>query len=56
MKIVIFTDTYYPKVDGIVTSIMNSTRELADKGHEIIIFAPKYKEKKFKIAPQYQNI
>lgn len=54
MKIAIFTDTYYPKVDGIVTSIMNSTQELADKGHEIIIFAPKYKEKKS--LKSHQNI
>ena len=43
MKIAVFTDTYSPKVDGIVTSIMNSTQFLAKKGHKIIIFAPEYK-------------
>ncbi len=46
MKIAVFTDTYYPKIDGIVTSIMNSTESLARKNHHIIIFAPTYKEKK----------
>jgi|TARA_B100001971_G_C18258590_1_gene584524 glycosyltransferase involved in cell wall biosynthesis len=45
MKIAIFTDTFYPKLDGIVTSITNSMKELAKKGHEIIIFAPNYKNK-----------
>lgn len=45
MKIAVFTDTFYPKIDGIVSSIMNSTKELANKGHKIIIFAPKYKDK-----------
>lgn len=45
MKIAVFTDTYYPKVDGIVTSILNSTEKLAKKGHKVVIFAPKYKRK-----------
>lgn len=44
MKIAVFTDTYSPKVDGIVTSITNSTQALAGSGHKIIIFAPQYKE------------
>jgi glycosyltransferase involved in cell wall biosynthesis len=52
MKIAIFTDTFYPKVDGIVTSILNFSKELAKKGHKIIIFAPRYKgEQTIKIHP-----
>jgi 1,2-diacylglycerol 3-alpha-glucosyltransferase len=42
MRIAIFTDTYYPEVNGVVVSIMNSTRLLAEKGHKIRIFAPSY--------------
>lgn len=46
MRIAIFTDSYYPKIDGIVTSIMNSSRLLAEKGHKIIIFAPTYEDRR----------
>jgi glycosyltransferase involved in cell wall biosynthesis len=43
MRIAFFTDTYYPEVNGIVTSILNMTNKLARRGHRIIIFCPKYK-------------
>lgn len=51
MKIAIFTDVYAPEINGVSTSIQNSTRILAQKGHEILIFCPKYEgyhEKKLK--------
>lgn len=41
MKIAIFTDTFLPKIDGIVTSTINLATGLADKGHIIYIIAPK---------------
>jgi len=40
MNIAIFTDAFYPQVNGVVTSIMNSSRELIFRGHRVIIFAP----------------
>ena len=55
MNIAVFTDTYYPKIDGIVSSIINSTNELANKGHKIIIFAPKYqKAETIKLHPNIE--
>ena len=41
MKIAYFSDTFYPQVNGIVTSIINSSRILAEKGHKIFIFTIK---------------
>lgn len=46
MRIAVFTDTFWPQINGVVTSIVNSCNALAEKGHEIIIFAPEPKEKK----------
>ncbi len=40
MRIVYFTDTFYPTTNGIVTSIVSFARELADRGHEICIVVP----------------
>lgn len=42
MRIAVFTDTYYPNVDGVVVSVDNSTRLLSER-HKILIFAPEYK-------------
>jgi len=40
MKIAMFTDSYLPSRDGVVTSILLTKRELEALGHEVIIFAP----------------
>jgi len=42
VKIGIFTDTYTPEVNGVVTVIEMMTRELRKDGHEVLIFCPKY--------------
>lgn len=41
LKIAIFTDTFYPHVNGVVSAIHSSTKGLLDLGHEVLIFAPK---------------
>jgi 1,2-diacylglycerol 3-alpha-glucosyltransferase len=41
LKIAYFTDTFYPQINGIVTSVVNLAKFLADKGHKIYIVAPK---------------
>jgi len=46
MKIAVFTDTFIPNVNGVVTSIVNSSKKLAERGHEIFIFTVKPKIKK----------
>jgi len=40
MNIAIFTDSYLPNKDGVVTSILNYEKGLEKKGHKIFIFAP----------------
>jgi 1,2-diacylglycerol 3-alpha-glucosyltransferase len=40
MKIGIFTETYIPNTDGVVTSILSFQRELESRGHDVYIFAP----------------
>jgi 1,2-diacylglycerol 3-alpha-glucosyltransferase len=41
MRIAIFTDTYEPQINGVVTSIKLYNQELRKHGHEIHIFCPK---------------
>lgn len=69
LKIAFYTDTYLPTVDGVVTSIIETRRELERRGHEVYIFAvgskdrrpPKGKDEhlfvveglKFRRYPQY---
>lgn len=40
MKIALFTDTYLPAVDGVVTSVLATRRQLLADGHEVVVFAP----------------
>lgn len=40
MKIGIFTDVYYPAVNGVVTSIRMLENEMKKRGHEVYIFSP----------------
>jgi len=40
MKVAIFTDTFLPQINGVVTSICNTIRELHKQGIEVIVFAP----------------
>ncbi len=38
LKIVFYTDTYSPAIDGVVNSIKQSRRELERRGHKVYIF------------------
>lgn len=38
MKIGLFTDTYYPQVNGVATSVLMLKRNLEMKGHQVYIF------------------
>lgn len=40
MRIAFFTETFIPKVDGIVTTVCQTVKQLKALGHEVIIFAP----------------
>ncbi|MGN0996592.1 MAG: glycosyltransferase [Candidatus Ventricola sp.] len=41
MKIGLFSDTYYPEINGVATSCLSLKRELTRRGHEVHVFAPK---------------
>ncbi len=43
MKIGIFTDCYYPQINGVVTSIINLEEMLKKRGHEVYIITPAVK-------------
>lgn len=40
MRIALFSETFLPKVDGIVNTLCYLLRHLAERGHESILFAP----------------
>jgi glycosyltransferase involved in cell wall biosynthesis len=40
MRVAIFTETFLPKIDGVVTRVVRTLEQLRDLGHEALIFAP----------------
>lgn len=40
MRIALFSETFVPKIDGIVTTLSETVRHLKCLGHEVLIFAP----------------
>lgn len=40
MRIVLFSDTFVPKIDGIVTTLCETIRQLRNLGHDVLIVAP----------------
>lgn len=40
MRIALFTETFVPKIDGIVTTLCETVRHLKSLGHEVLVFAP----------------
>jgi phosphatidylinositol alpha 1,6-mannosyltransferase len=40
MRIALFTETFLPKIDGIVNTLTYLTRHLQRRGHDCLIFAP----------------
>jgi 1,2-diacylglycerol 3-alpha-glucosyltransferase len=45
MRIAIFTDTYRPEINGVITSIDLFRRQLQERGHTVYLFCPDYKRK-----------
>lgn len=39
MRIALFTEVFLPKIDGVVTRIIRTLDQLAEMGHEVMIFA-----------------
>jgi glycosyltransferase involved in cell wall biosynthesis len=42
MRILMISDVYFPRVNGVSTSIQTFSRELTGKGHEVTLIAPDY--------------
>jgi len=42
MRILMISDVYFPRVNGVSTSILTFQQELAEQGHEVHIVAPHY--------------
>ncbi len=42
MNIAVFTDTYRPEINGVVTSIDIFRRQLEENGHAVYLFCPRY--------------
>lgn len=42
MRVVLFTDTFYPKIDGVVVSITSLVERLAPRGTHFLVFCPNY--------------
>ncbi len=40
MKIAIFTETFLPKIDGIVSILCQALERLNEKGHQVLLFGP----------------
>ncbi|MFZ5365481.1 MAG: glycosyltransferase [Patescibacteria group bacterium] len=53
MKILFFTDTFLPEISGVVTSVVNFSKRLAERGHEIFIFTTQKKSaEKIDLGPR----
>jgi glycosyltransferase involved in cell wall biosynthesis len=51
MRIALFTETFVPKIDGIVTTLCESIRQLRSLGHEVLVVAPDGGLRDFEQAP-----
>jgi 1,2-diacylglycerol 3-alpha-glucosyltransferase len=57
LKIGIFTDTYYPQINGVATSILMLKENLEKQGHSIYIFTTTDPKAIYKEETQcYQSI
>jgi len=40
VRIALFTETFLPKIDGVVTRVVRTLEQLRELGHEVLVFAP----------------
>ncbi|MDX2270709.1 MAG: glycosyltransferase family 1 protein [Cyanobacteriota bacterium] len=53
MRIVLFTETFLPKVDGIVTRLCHTVRHLTARGNSVLVVAPRGAPRHFARARVY---
>lgn len=56
MNIVIFTDSFLPKIDGVGISVGNFSRLLSARGHNFVICAPEYEKSETVVMPDNVRI
>ncbi len=44
LTIGMFVDSYLPEINGVVTSLVSTTRELRRRGHRVIVIAPSHQD------------
>ncbi|MSR70689.1 glycosyltransferase [Candidatus Kaiserbacteria bacterium] len=50
MKIVFYSDNFYPELSGITDTILITGKELQKRGHEVVYVAPWYSKKDYAVA------
>ncbi|MDB5194467.1 MAG: glycosyl transferase group 1 [Parcubacteria group bacterium] len=50
MRVAFFSDNFYPEISGISDQLIILARNLAERGHQIDIYAPRYSGKDYKKA------
>jgi len=50
MRIVFFTDSFYPELGGIQDSILLTARALGERGHHIVLYAPSASPRDYRLA------
>lgn len=50
MRIALFTETFLPKIDGIVTRLKHTVEQLQRQGHQVLVFCPEGGLKEYKGA------
>lgn len=55
LKVAFYTDTFLPAIDGVVTSILNSKKELEERGNTVYVFAAGDKTTK-RMSKKHGNI
>jgi len=53
MNIAIFTDTFLPRFDGVITSILNTAGEFIRRGNTVRVFAPRIRKNQDEIIREY---
>ena len=53
MRIALFTETFLPKIDGIVTRLRHTVEHLQRNGDQVVIFSPDYGLREYKGAKIY---
>src|SRR2546428_12483704 len=51
VRIALFTDSYLPTVDGVVTSVLTTRPQLEARGHQVVVFAPEDPHRRGKRLP-----